>query len=433
MALTFKWRQKRSRYKPERASKPVRLLIEVRAFDKGGLERVVLDTATSLDPDHFRVVMVSMSQPGDLGRLAEAAGIKIYQVTGINRKRRYQSILRGERINLTNSHFSGYGYPLFKKHKIPNITFIHNVYAFLDRKMLSQMRSHDPCVKTYISVSPNATRYATRKIGLPEHKFVTIPNGLRIEEHQSRLENLSPVSRQSLGIAENDYVFLNVASYNLHKGHYLMAEAMKKILQTRTDLKIVCIGNVVHPPHVDALKCHLRREGIDQHLLLPGYFPNVEAYYTMADAFVLPSFVEGWSIAMNEAMFYEKPMILTDTGAASEVIRDNDIGKIIPNEYRDILNLDCPSLDSMAFDQRHFKTSDNLVEAMLDFADNREYWRQAGKRGRQKIIRHYSFSRVVEQYEKVFLQVAMGEGCRLQHEDGRLKQESGELRLNSRE
>lgn len=406
MSALFHWLRTPNSEQTPKPTKPIRVLMEVRAFDKGGLEQVVLDTARHLDPDQFQVVIVSMKRSGYLAGLAAKAGITVHELTGIRRRQRYRSILKRERINLSVSHFSEYGYPLFRDLGIPNITFIQNVYAFLDAKGLHQIRTNDSSVDRYISVSPNATRYAVEKIGLPAAKFSTIPNGLSIDDHQARRQRLQPFARRELGIEPDDYVFLNVASYNLHKGHYLMAESMEKILRLRSDIRIVCIGNVVHPPHLRALKQHLRRRGLDRHLLLPGHFPNVESFHAMADAFLLPSFVEGWSVAMNEAMFYEKPLILTDTGAAAEVIQGSDIGLIIPNEYGDILELDGDRLRALAFHQRRFNTSDALVEAMLNFADHRELWRERGQQGRAKVIQNYAFTDIVRRYESIFLKTA---------------------------
>ena len=105
---------------------------------------------------------------------------------------------------------------------------------------------------------------------------------------------------------------------------------------------------------------------------------------------------------MNEAMFYEKPMILTDTGASAEVIENSDIGILIENEYGDTLNLDCTLLDSTAYDKRKYDTSKNLAAAMENFADNREFWNEAGKKGLRKVIKLFNFDKIVQQYEDVF-------------------------------
>jgi len=381
--------------------RPINLLIELNAFDVGGLQKVVLDMALRLDREKINPVIVSIGKTGRLAEQAVQQGIKVYGLSG-NRRKMYASILRENRINLSNSHFSTFGYPILRWHGIPNVTFIHNVYAFLRWPLTLRMRLHDVFVTKYISVSQKATEYATQVLHLPQRKIVTIPNGLILSEHQRRSQNHTPLARADFGLRPTDYVFLNVASYNLHKGHYLMADAMKTILKSRDDVKILCIGNEIVPAHVAELRKYLADNGLGNHMLLPGYFPNVESFFEIADAFLLPSFIEGWSIAMNEAMYYGKPMILTDTGGSAEALAGDVNGLLIENEYGSICNLHSKLLDKIAFTQRSFRTAPKLVEAMLQFADNREKWRIAGQKGREKVERLYDFDSVVKQYEREF-------------------------------
>ena len=308
------------------------------------------------------------------------------------------------------SHFSNVGYRVFRKLGIPNITFIHNVYAMLRGEALDNFIANDAFVDRYISVSQLATDYAVGKLGIAQEKIETIPNGLIFDEHQHRFEKSQPINRADFGIAENDYLFLNVASYNLHKAHYLMADAMRLILKKRSDIKILCVGNTKYPPHIDQVRADLAHWGLDKHILMPGYFEDVASFHKASDAFLLPSLIEGWSIAMNEAMFYEKPMILSRTGGAPQVIENNDIGMLIPNEYGDITNLDSYVLDSIGYDRRHYQTTPYLASAMTSFADNRIHWRERGRLARQKILERYNFSDVVQRYINMCHEVIRNSG-----------------------
>lgn len=381
----------------------INLLIEVSSFDKGGLQQVILDQALLFDKKKINPIIVNINQAGYLSKLAESRGIKVYNINGFFcRQKKYAKIIKKENISLSCSHFSNFGYPILKKYNIPNITFIHNVYAFLSSDILQQFKNNDQYVDQYISVSKKATLYTTKKIGIQERKITTISNGLNVEDHLIREKNIKKIKRQDFGLKSNDYVFLNVASYNLHKGHYLMADAMHKILTKRKDIKILCIGNVINPVHIDKLKEFLISNNLDKNIIMPGYFPNVESFYNIADAFLLPSFIEGWSIAMNEAMFYGKPMILTDTGASAEVINNNDIGILLKNEYGDITNLDSQKLDFLAYKQKRFNTAKDLALAMEKFADNRSYWEKAGKKGREKVIKDFDLKNTIKKYQEIF-------------------------------
>ncbi|VXC34704.1 Glycosyl transferase [Burkholderia sp. 8Y] len=377
------------------------VLIELASFDKGGLEKVVLDSALAFDRARFDVTIVTPGKVGHLGSVAQAAGLRVIGLPAGDVLGAYRKTLKQFDIDVSMSHFSNTGYPLFAERGILNITFIHNVYAFFSQEQARAFAENDRYVDCYISVSRNATRYAVENLGVTASKVITVPNGLIISEHEAREKKPVKLTREALGLSESDYVFANIASYNLHKGHYIMADAMKHLLQRRRDVKILCVGNVVYPPHVEELRRYLSEHGLDGHILMPGYFPDVEDVHRIADAFLLPSFIEGWSIAMNEAMFYQKPMILTDTGASAEVIEDSDIGMLIRNEYGDTPRLNSALLDELAYKPHSYEIAPVLAQAMDEMASNREKWREKGRAGRAKIYERFDFSAIVKRYEQI--------------------------------
>lgn len=404
----FFWDKLFGRGRPHKSYNPekrISIVIELDTFDKGGLQKVVFDSAAHFNPVYFDVVIVSVNGGGYWADRARECGLKVFALKGLHDTNRYRQILIENNVELACSHFSRVGYPLFKSFGIPNITFIHNVYAFLSPVAFRHFRQDDHLVDLYISVSRKASEYAIGCLGVNPKKVVTIPNGLMIDEHHQRLANAPLISREDFGIHADDYVFLNVASYNLHKGHYLMAEAMSLLKERRKDIKLLCIGNVIVSQHVEELSRYIEDMGLEDVMLMPGYYPNVESFYQMADAFLLPSFIEGWSIAMNEAMYAALPMILTDTGGAGEVIENDDIGILLANEYGDVKNLNCAKLDDLAYNRKKYAITESLVSAMSDFADNREYWKNAGLKGRDKLCKRYDFNNVVHQYERIFFQV----------------------------
>lgn len=386
----------------------INLLIELNSFDKGGLEKVVLDLAIGLSKTEFLVTIVSVNKTGYLAQIARENGIEVIGLSGVNKNKQYKEILIDKKIHLTNSHFSSFGYELFSGLGIPNITFIHNIYAFMSTSQIAEFLINDKYVHKYISVSPKATRYAELNLKVDPLKIVTIPNGLNISEHDERIRKNKAIDRAQFGLKNDDYVFLNPASYNLHKGHYLMADAMMRVVKINPKIKILCVGNIVYKPHFDGFKEYLKDVGLMDNILMPGYYERIEDIYPMCDAFILPSFIEGWSIAMNEAMYYERPMILTDVGGSSEVLQDNDIGILIPNEFGDVESLNSKLLDKLAYDTKKFKTSELLSDAILNFNNNKNYWSNQGKLGRHKIIERYNFLHVISKYENVFKELVHG-------------------------
>ena len=386
----------------------LRVLVEVGSFDKGGLERVVLDSALALHRAGVPTLIVSVGALGDLAAAARRHGLRVEGLPAQGTERAYARLLRDFHPSLAVSHFSTFGYRLLARRGVPIVSFIHNVYAFMDAPQRARFADDDRMVARYVSVSPKATLYASARLGIAPARIATIPNGLDIDEYARRAADARPVSRESLGIAAGDYVFLNVASYNLHKGHYVMAAALRRLLPARQDIRIVCIGNTVIAAHLAGLRDHLRQHGLDRHMLLPGYTQRVEDWFAMADAFLLPSFIEGWSIAMNEAMSFARPMILADTGGAAEVIENEDTGILLANEYGEVTALDNVLLDRLAYDTRDFRVAGELAGAMARFADDRAAWAAAGARGRDKLRARYGLATIAAQHRAVFESVAAG-------------------------
>lgn len=391
-----------------RPERPLRVLVELGAFDKGGLEKVALDSTLALHRAGVATRIVSVGQLGELAAAARGAGLQVEGLPADGAERVYARLLKEFRPTLAVSHFSTFGYRLLARRSVPIVSFIHNVYAFMDAPQRAHFAAADRLVAHYISVSSNATQYATARLGIAPGRITTIPNGLDLDEYARRAAAARPVDRVSLGLSARDYVFLNVASYNLHKGHYVMAAALRRLLGQRRDIRIVCIGNVVHPPHLTGLQTYLREQGLAEHMLMPGYTPRVEDWFAMADAFLLPSFIEGWSIAMNEAMCFARPMVLTDTGGAAEVIEGDDAGILLPNEYGEVTALDCALLDRLAYDTRDFRIADALAGAMARFADDPANWAAAGLRGREKLHARYGLADIAARHRAVFERIAAG-------------------------
>ena len=377
-------------------NKVKRILIETESFDTGGLERVVLDSALTLNKLGFKVTIFCTGPLGLLAREARNEGLEVLRMfTKLN----LIFYILFNRPGVVLSHFADFGYKVYNIFKIPNITFIHNVYAFLDKSKKQEILKNDKYVARYISVSKSATRYAVEVLKLEPNKIATIPNGINIEKNVLN-ENLAKTFSFPLQeiIKDDDFVFLNVAAYNLHKGHYLLLDALKQVVKKYPQTRVVCIGSTVYQPHLDDLKKFIHEEKLEKNLLLAGYFPDTTPFYLRANCFLLPSFIEGWSIAMTEAMFYQIPMILTETGGSTEVIKDQDIGILIPNEYGDCANLDLELLNSLSYTPQNYKTTMDLTDAMINMIENEQDWRGKAVASRHKVLNSYDVQKVVSKY-----------------------------------
>jgi len=125
----------------------------------------------------------------------------------------------------------------------------------------------------------------------------------------------------------------------------------------------------------------------------------------MADCFVLPSLIEGWSIAIMEAMYCELPLILSDVGSARDVVKESDIGIVIRNPYEDIRQLTPEIITERYANSGHLDNLSDLVSAMETIAADRAGWKEKAKLARRKIEEQFTAGHMCQQYLECFTEL----------------------------
>jgi glycosyltransferase involved in cell wall biosynthesis len=234
---------------------------------------------------------------------------------------------------------------------------------------------------------------------VPEDRIRTIPNGIDIYNCQEK-----PFNRRHFDYDDTDYIFINVGSITKVKMQHLQIDAMSELVKDFPRLKLLCVGSVLEPVYYKDLRKRVKEKGLRNNVkfLENRTRKDVAGLLQMSNCFLLPSLIEGWSNAVMEAMYYCKPMILSDVGSARDVIQDSDIGLIVKNPYGDIKNL----TPEIHYKYCHGHPCDNLADlknAMIYMYDNREHFRRQGKYGRCKIKENYLSTHMCRNYEREFL------------------------------
>jgi len=115
---------------------------------------------------------------------------------------------------------------------------------------------------------------------------------------------------------------LTVARVEPVKGIHNLILAFAKVVRRYGDWKLVIVGPINNKRYYDCLQKRVKQLKIDDKVVFLGEIPDDELthIYMKASIFVLPSYVEGFSIARVEALAYGLPIITTATGG-SEIVR----------------------------------------------------------------------------------------------------------------
>lgn len=124
--------------------------------------------------------------------------------------------------------------------------------------------------------------------------------------------------REELGIRDDEFFLLSVGELTPNKNHESVIRAMKELEDL--PIRYVLAGR---GERMEAAKALVQELGLTDRVHLLGYRNDVPKLYAAADAFVFPSFREGLSVALMEAMSAGLPCIVTPIRGNMDLIENN--------------------------------------------------------------------------------------------------------------
>lgn len=127
--------------------------------------------------------------------------------------------------------------------------------------------------------------------------------------------------RGELGLSQENIVMLSVGELNKNKNHEILLRAMAQL--GRKDLHYVIAGRGNLKEKLEQLAQEL---GVSGQLHLLGFRTDAKELFKMADFFAHPSFREGLSVAVMEAMASGLPIICSEIRGNIDLIKNNEGG-----------------------------------------------------------------------------------------------------------
>ncbi len=345
------------------------IVFVVNNFMVGGLEQVIIDIAKLAKKNGHRPMICYEGIIDPITQLdVEEANIEHCKLPeGFDARKAF---LQSENISIVNAHYATILAREAHELNIPFLQTIHNMYLWLGEQDIAHWQEVDAYTSAYIAVSANAAMVADVKIGLPVDKITIIPNGVDIIPHDFTCAPEQDTElRNEFAIPNDGIIFVQVATMNPVKGHITSIEAMRELLQERDDIYLILLGKHGDVALTEKLQTKIADYGLTKHVFMPGHRKDVHRFLNVARAMVAPSFIEGWSLAISEAMQLGVFVIATDVGGACEQFRGTD-NILIPSYYDSVENLSNEAYFSLLLDEDCMKKhAKNLSKAMLNMAD----------------------------------------------------------------
>jgi glycosyltransferase involved in cell wall biosynthesis len=318
--------------------RPLRVLVQVDDFDQGGLEQVVLDQCAVFARCGIEPTLLLLGREGVDAQRARELGIAVERADGPDRDAAYRQLVAGS-FDAVIAHHSVAGADLAHAAGVPFVQVVHNTYVWLSPNRVAAYRAADPFTAAYLCVSGNVARYADLALNLTVDKMVVAPNGVEIRVAGGDAVRERAQVRAELGLDPGDFAFLNVASLYPPKAQRIAVRALAEVRRKRPRARLVLLGRTIEQDYADLVRRETAELGLENAVVFAGYRSEAGPCYRAADAFLLPSYWEGWSLAVAEAALAGLPAVLSDVGGAREQLPALG-GELVAPPFASVTELD---------------------------------------------------------------------------------------------
>lgn len=151
---------------------------------------------------------------------------------------------------------------------------------------------------------------------IPAANIVVIPNSIDVESLRAQQLSRS-AARAELGLSPDACVIGTIGRTKPIKGHRFLVEAFAQVHRQHPDCQLLIVGGGELEP---ALQQQIETAGLSASARLTGAIPNAARLLLAFDYFVLPSLLEGFGLAVLEAVASGLPIIATRVGGVPEAM-----------------------------------------------------------------------------------------------------------------
>jgi glycosyltransferase involved in cell wall biosynthesis len=137
-------------------------------------------------------------------------------------------------------------------------------------------------------------------------------------------------ARCSLGLPSRAFVLGTVANLFPRKGYHVLLEALPKILASVSQAHCLVVGKG-DPDYERRLRSLARQLNLVDRVHFVGFQSSVQPCLAAMDLYVHPALMEGFGIAVVEAMAMARPVVATAVGGVPEIVRHGETGLLVPS------------------------------------------------------------------------------------------------------
>ncbi len=303
----------------------------------GGTEQVIKNLVSNVDHDRINASILCIEEPiGPFGLQLIDKGIRInsFQRKGgfnVQLIIKIRAFIKDNNIDVLHCHqYTPWVYGVFSSIFTKTLVIFTEHGRFYPdsstwkRKLINPILSIFTAYTTAIS---KATKDALVEYeNIPEKAINVVYNGI----YPLEIKPKAVISlKKSLLIPDTHKVIGTIARFDMIKNHIMMLKAFSQVLKTYTNVMLIIVGDGDERSNIEAC---IKKLKLTENVILTGYKKEPENYLALMDIYLLSSFSEGTSMTLLEAMSIGKPMVVTDAGGNSEVVKHGYNGYVTKND-----------------------------------------------------------------------------------------------------
>lgn len=373
-----RWLEQRSRSKAQKQNVS-KVVLAVPTLLTGGAEKFVMELATRLDPNRFRVTVLVTRGQSEASSVIflQNAGIEVVQVgrgpwlsslisSAIVLWRRRPDVVH---TNISSIYHVSLGLLLLPSYKA-RVHTLHHVVGFAESgiKLLLLRNALKFLRFKVVSISSAVGESAANKLLLSASGIPQIPNGVDVDEFYPE--------KPSATDSKEEVNFVAVGSLVPGKDHSALIDAFARL---ETDIRDKCTLTILGGGKLrEELDEKIAGLKLESQIQLAGNRDDVSSILRDSDVFVSASKSEGFPLSLLEGLATGLPAVITAVGGVVDIVRDGVEGiLVVPG-----------SVESM-------------TKAMQVVATNRDLARQMGENASKRATT-FSWDRCVESYSGLY-------------------------------
>lgn len=270
-------------------------------------------------------------------------------------------------------------FPMLLLWRKPVICHVHDPAPVTRFQRLLQ-RVLDLAVSRYVAVS-DSVRERMVDLGVPDSKIATVYDGIEV----SRFDISRPskdIFRKRFGWSDGIRLVAITGQMIERKGHLDFIEAARLVCQERENVKFLIVGKT-GGDYYWRLKRRVDELGLRATVIFCGWQRDAADIFTSIDILVMASrHDEGFGLVVGEAMAAGKPVVITRSGGAVELVADGEEGFVV--ERSD------PA---------------GLANAIMRLLDDPNRARKMGEAGRKKVDETFCIQKQAERFGQALFDV----------------------------